>query len=99
MNYRDQEHEQDQDQEAAGARRASRGSFSRWGIRTPEQALDRQIQQYRRMTGEERLELALSLHELACDLAREGIRNQNPHATEAEVERLLRERISRARSS
>ena len=45
------------------------------------------------MTGEQRLALALELHELSCDLAREGIRYQNPQADEAEVERLLRQRL------
>lgn len=46
------------------------------------------------MTGEERLALALGLHEMACDLAREGIRNQHPEADEDEVERRLRERVA-----
>lgn len=49
------------------------------------------------MTGEQRLGIALQLHELSCNVAREGIRHQNPHANEAEVERLLRQRISLAR--
>jgi hypothetical protein len=49
------------------------------------------------MTGEERLAIALELHELSCDIAREGIRHQHPHATPAEVERLLRERLTLAR--
>ena len=40
----------------------------------PADALDRQISRYRRMTGEERLDLALRLHELSCDVAREEIR-------------------------
>jgi len=45
------------------------------------------------MTGEQRLVVAFQLHELSCNLAREGIRHQNPQADEAEVERLLRERM------
>ena len=49
------------------------------------------------MTGEQRLGIALQLHELSCNVAREGIRQQNPQANEAEVERLLRQRISLAR--
>ena len=60
---------------------------------TPERALSEQIERYRRMTGEERLAIALELHELSCNIAREGIRQQNPTADEAEVERLLRRRL------
>jgi hypothetical protein len=59
--------------------------------------LEEQILRYRQMTGEERLAIALELHELSCDIAREGIRHQHPHATPAEVERLLRERLTLAR--
>ena len=63
---------------------------------TPEAALARQIELYRAMTGEERLRIALDLHELACDVAREGIRRQFPQADEAEVERRLRQRLEAA---
>ena len=42
--------------------------------------------------GEQRLALALELHELSCDVAREGIRHQDPGITETEVERRLRQR-------
>jgi hypothetical protein len=66
---------------------------------TPERALDEQIARYRNMTGEERLSLALTLHELACDVAREGVRHQHPDADEAEVERLIRRRLELARAS
>jgi hypothetical protein len=62
----------------------------------PDSALNEQIAHYRRMTGEQRLAIALGLHELSCDLAREGIRQQNPNADEAEVECLLRQRIGLA---
>ena len=64
---------------------------------TPQAALDFQIARYRQMTGEQRLALALDLHEFACDVAREGIRHQHPQADEAEVERLLRQRLELAR--
>jgi hypothetical protein len=57
---------------------------------TPEAALQVQIERYRHMTGEQRLALAMELHELACDLARAGIRRQHPEASEVEVSRLLR---------
>lgn len=59
----------------------------------PQAALERQIEMYRRMTGEQRLGLALRLHELACEVTREGIRAQYPHADENEVNRQLRDRL------
>lgn len=58
-----------------------------------EQALDKQIEMYRKMTGEERLAIALRLHELSCNLAREGIRQQHPNASDSEVEQKLQERL------
>ena len=63
----------------------------------PQAALDEQIAAYRRMTGEQRLGIALDLHEFACDLARAGIRAQNPDADETEVERQLRSRLALSR--
>ena len=60
---------------------------------TPEAALEAQIERYRLMTGEERLALALEMHELSCDVAREGIRHQHPGITGDEVEQLLRRRL------
>lgn len=59
----------------------------------PQAALNCQIERYRQMSGEQRLALALELHELACEVARAGIRRQHPEAGDAEVERLLRERL------
>jgi hypothetical protein len=59
--------------------------------------LEKQILLYRRMTGEQRLAVALDLHELSCDVAREGIRHQHPEADADEVERLLRRRIELSR--
>ncbi len=63
---------------------------------TPEDALEKQIELYRQMTGEQRLRIALDLHELSCEIARHGIRHQFPQADEAEVDRRLRERIRMA---
>jgi hypothetical protein len=63
---------------------------------TPQTALERQINRYRAMTGEERLGIALDLHTFACNLACEGIRQQFPHADEAEIERRLRQRLEAA---
>jgi Rv0078B-related antitoxin len=65
---------------------------------TPSQAAEIQVRMYRRMTGEQRLALALDLHELSCDIALEGIRRQHPQADAAEVERLLRKRLELARA-
>jgi hypothetical protein len=65
----------------------------------PDRALYEQIKRYRRMTGEQRLAIALELHELSCNVAREGIRRQNPTADEAEVECLLRRRLELARAA
>jgi dihydroxyacid dehydratase/phosphogluconate dehydratase len=56
-------------------------------------ALDKQIERYRQMTGEQRLGVALDLHEMSCDIARAGIRRQHPDADADEIERLLRQRI------
>jgi len=61
-------------------------------------ALDKQIEHYRSMTGEQRLAIALNLHELSCDIAREGIRQGHPEADAAEVERLLRRRLELTRT-
>jgi hypothetical protein len=62
-------------------------------------ALAKQIERYRSMTGEQRLSIALELHELSCEIAREGIRRQHPEADAAEVERLLRRRLELARAA
>jgi len=64
----------------------------------PEAATEMQIERYRQMTGEERLSIAFRLHELACELARVGVRLQHPGVDESEVERLLRGRLELARS-
>lgn len=60
---------------------------------TPEQALEKQVERYRTMSREERVAIALRLHELACEMARLGIRRQNPAASAQEVEALLRGRL------
>ncbi len=65
---------------------------------TPQAAVDAQIEKYRAMTGEERLKLAFDLHELSCEIARDGIRHQHPEASPDEVERRLRQRIALAHS-
>lgn len=62
----------------------------------PEAALEAQIASYRKMSGAQRLAIALDLHEMACDIARAGIRCRHPDADEAEVERQLRNRLKLA---
>jgi hypothetical protein len=62
-------------------------------------ALEKQIECYRRMSGEQRLAIALDLHEMSCEIAREGIRRQHPEANADEVERLLRHRLELARTA
>jgi type II secretory pathway predicted ATPase ExeA len=66
---------------------------------TAETATNKQIERYRQMTGEQRLAIALELHEMSCNIAREGIRRQNPNADNVEVERLLRHRLELARAA
>jgi hypothetical protein len=65
---------------------------------TPQAALKVQIDRYRVMTREERVATALRLHELACEMARLGIRRQHPEATPAGVEEFLRRRLVLART-
>jgi hypothetical protein len=67
-------------------------------LMSPEAALENQIERYRRMTGEQRLRIALDLHEFACNVARAGIRRQHPDATEHEVNQHLRKRIELSRA-
>jgi hypothetical protein len=67
-------------------------------LMSPEAALENQIERYRRMTGEQRLRIALDLHEFACNVARAGIRRQYPDATEHEVNQQLRKRIQLSRA-
>jgi hypothetical protein len=69
-----------------------------WNPVTAAAAAEKQIECYRKMTGEQRLAIALDLHELSCELAREGIRRQHPNADADEVERLLRFRIELSRA-
>lgn len=63
----------------------------------PEEARDRQIALYRQMSGEERLRIALDLHEFACEISRMGIRRQHPEAGPEYVEQMLRQRIEAGR--
>jgi hypothetical protein len=64
----------------------------------PDTALRFQIARYRQMSGEERLAIGLRLHELACAMTLEGIRRQNPNATERELRDLLQRRLALTRN-
>ncbi len=59
---------------------------------------EEQLRRYREMTGEQRLLIALRLHELSCEIARDAIRRQCPGATGEEVEQHLCRRLELARS-
>ncbi len=52
-----------------------------------------QIEAYQKMSGQERLQIALNLHELSCEISRESIRATCPDATSEEIEAQLRQRI------
>ena len=60
---------------------------------TPTEFTQQQIERYRQMTGEERLLIALNLHEMSCEIARDGIRGRYPNATPQLVESKLHERL------
>ncbi|HZI31458.1 MAG TPA: hypothetical protein VFF11_03900 [Candidatus Binatia bacterium] len=62
-------------------------------------ALQKQIERYRQMTGEQRLKIALDMHEMSCNIARAGIRRQHPDATESEIENFLHARLKLARAA
>jgi hypothetical protein len=64
----------------------------------PDAALRLQISRYQQMTGQERLAIGLRLHELACAMTLEGIRRQNPDATELELQGLLQRRLALTRN-
>jgi plasmid stabilization system protein ParE len=81
------------DKPEAALRLGTSSSKTYEGVMTPEAALEAQIERYRQMSGEQRLEIALRLHELSCNVAREGIRAQFPGSSEEEVEQRLKERL------
>lgn len=63
---------------------------------TPTESRKAQIEKYRRMTGQERLLVGLRLHELSCEIAREGIKAMRSDATEDEIAAELRQRLKLA---
>lgn len=63
-----------------------------------EQKIDqRQLDGYRKMSGEERLEIAFRLSAFVRDIARAGITHQCPHYSPEEIEQELQRRISYGR--
>jgi hypothetical protein len=50
-------------------------------VMTATAALHKQVERYRIMTGEERLAIALNLHEVSCDIAREEFVTTIPKQT------------------
>jgi phosphoenolpyruvate synthase/pyruvate phosphate dikinase len=58
---------------------------------------EQQIEGYRRMCGEERLEIAFRLSAFVRDVARAGIAYQHPEYSPEEIERELHRRISYGR--
>jgi hypothetical protein len=51
------------------------------------------IQALRRMTGEQRLAMALEMWKTACEITRTGIRAQHPEFSSDEIQRELARRI------
>lgn len=62
----------------------------------PTEITQKQVDRYRQMTGEQRLLIALNLHEMSCEIARDGIRGRFSDATPEMVETKLRERLRQA---
>lgn len=60
---------------------------------SPDDAQQMQIEAYRRMTGDERLRIGLELSDLACEVARCGIRSQRPEFTTEQIVEELRRRV------
>ena len=63
---------------------------------TPSDSHNAQIEKYRRMSGQERLLVGLRLHELSCEIAREGIKAMQPEATDEDIAEELRRRLKLA---
>jgi hypothetical protein len=58
---------------------------------TPEEGLQKQIEIYRRMTPQQRLQISFELYELTRTLVRQGVKSQHSDWTEQQVkEEVLR---------
>ena len=54
---------------------------------TPEEGMWKQIEGYRRMTPQQRLQIGFRLYELSRTLVRQGVKHQHPDWDEQQVER------------
>ena len=53
---------------------------------TPEQGAQMQVEAYRRMTPQERLQISFRLYELTRTLVRQGVKHQHPEWNAQQVE-------------
>jgi Rv0078B-related antitoxin len=53
---------------------------------TPQEGLQKQIEAYRRMTPQERLQISFRLYELTRTLVRQGIKYQHPSWNEQQLQ-------------
>ncbi len=53
---------------------------------TPQEGLQKQIEIYRRMTGQQRLQIAFELSDLTREIVRSNVRNYHPDWTDEQVE-------------
>lgn len=63
---------------------------------TRDQMFRDEVLRARKMDPAEKLSAGFELFEYACEITRAGIRHQHPQADEAEVERILAERLALA---
>jgi hypothetical protein len=56
---------------------------------TPEEGMWKQIELYRKMTPQQRLQISFELYELTRTVARQGIKHQHPDWTTQQVEQEL----------
>ncbi len=63
---------------------------------TPEEGLQEQLEIYRRMTGQQRLQIGFELYELSRALVRAGVRHDYPDWDEWQVEQEVCRRFRRA---
>jgi hypothetical protein len=60
---------------------------------TPEQGLKKQIELYRQMTPQRRLQICFELCELSRTLVRQGVRHQHPDWNQEQVEEEVHRRF------
>jgi hypothetical protein len=60
---------------------------------TPDEGLQKQIELYRAMTPQQRLQISFELDELSRQLVRSGVRHQNPDWSDEQVEREVKRRF------